>query len=86
MYAQVRFAVSRPSAALVIPGDALVLGRDGARVAVVEPDHRVHFRRIHIAHDNGSELEVDSGLMAGELVVLNPSDAIRENALVDVRK
>jgi RND family efflux transporter MFP subunit len=86
MYAQVKFAVSRPSAALVIPGDALVLGRDGVRVAVVEPDHRVHFRRIHIAHDNGSELEVDSGLVAGELVVLNPSDAIRENVLVDVRK
>jgi hypothetical protein len=33
----------------------------------------------------GSEIEVVSGLSAGEIVVANPSDAVRENALVEVR-
>ena len=85
MYAQVRFATARPAPAVLIPGDTLMTGRQGPRVAVVGPDHRVHFRQIGIGQDFGSELEVVSGLSAGEMVVANPSDAVRENATVEVR-
>jgi len=85
MYSQVKFAFSGNKSGLLVPGDALLLGREGPRVAVVTPDHTVHLRRIHIAHDYGADLEIDSGLAPGELVVLNPTDQIRENARVDVR-
>jgi multidrug efflux pump subunit AcrA (membrane-fusion protein) len=54
-------------------------------VAVVGTDHRVHFRQIRIGQDLGSELEVVSGLSPGEVVVANPGDSVRENALVEVR-
>jgi len=85
MYTQVRFSTGRAEAAVIIPGDALTTGRHGPRVAVVGADHRVHFREIRIGHDLGSELEVVSGLAPGEVVVANPSDFVRENALVEVR-
>lgn len=85
MYTQVKFVFSGNRPGLLVPGDALLLGREGPRVAVVTPDHTVHLRRIHIAHDYGADLEVDSGLAPGDLVVLNPTDQIRENARVDVR-
>jgi len=85
MYAQVRFSTGRAEPAVIIPGDALTTGRQGPRVAVVGADHRIHFRQIHIGQDLGSELEVVSGLSPGEVVVANPSDSVRENALVDVR-
>ena len=85
MYAQVRFSTGRAEAAVLVPGDVLILGRQGPRVAVVAPDHRIHLRPIRIGQDLGSEIEVVSGLAAGEVVVANPSDAVRENALVDVR-
>jgi RND family efflux transporter MFP subunit len=85
MYAQVRFSAGRAEAAVLVPGDTLILGRQGPRVAVVAPDHRIHLRQIRVGQDLGSEIEVVSGLSAGELVVANPSDAVRENALVDVR-
>ena len=85
MYAQVRFSTGRAEAAVLVPGDVLILGRQGPRVAVVAPDHRVHLRPIRIGQDLGSEIEVVSGLSAGDVVVANPSDAVRENALVDVR-
>jgi RND family efflux transporter MFP subunit len=85
MYAQVRFSTGRAEAAVIVPGDVLILGRQGPRVAVVAPDHRVHLRQIRIGQDLGSELEVVAGLSAGEMVVANPSDAARENALVEVR-
>ena len=85
MYAQVRFATARAAPAVLIPGDTLMTGRQGPRVAVVGPDHRIHLRQIHIGQDFGSELEVVSGLSVGEMVVANPSDAVRENATVEVR-
>ncbi len=85
MYSQVKFAFPGNKSGLLIPGDALLLGREGPRVAVVTPDHTVQMRRIHIAHDYGADLEIDSGLAPGDMVVLNPTDQIRENARVDVR-
>ena len=85
MYAEVRFSTGRAEAAVLVPGDVLILGKQGPRVAVVAPDHRIHLRPIRIGQDLGSEIEVVSGLSAGEVVVANPSDAVRENALVDLR-
>ncbi len=85
MYAQVRFAGSRPRPTLRVPGDTVMMDKNGARVAVVGPDHVVHFRSITIGQDLGSEIEVISGVAAGEMVVSNPSDAVQENAVVDVR-
>jgi RND family efflux transporter MFP subunit len=85
MYAQVKFVFPGDASSLLVPGDALLLGREGPRVAVVGPDRRVHFRQVHIAHDYGADLEVDSGVSAGELVVVNPNDQVRENARVESR-
>ena len=85
MYAQVKFSFPGSQSGLLVPGDALLLGREGPRVAVVAPDHTVHMHRIHIAHDFGADLEIDSGVAPGDLVVLNPTDQVRENAHVDVR-
>src|SRR5262249_4102767 len=80
MYAQVKFLSGRPVAALRLPGDALVLGRQGPRVAVLDSAHRVHFRSIRITRDYGAELEVSGDLSPGDLVVENPGDAVREGA------
>ncbi|MGO4885845.1 MAG: efflux RND transporter periplasmic adaptor subunit [Bryobacteraceae bacterium] len=85
MYAQVRFSTGRAEAAVRVPSDVLILGKQGPRVAVVAPDHRIHLRQIRIGQDLGSEIEVVSGLSAGEVVVANPSDAVSEGALVEVR-
>lgn len=85
MYAQIRFAGSRPRPTLRVPGDTVLTDKNGARVAVVTPDHTVHFHAVTIGQDLGSEIEILSGLAVGDLVISNPSDAVQENALVDVR-
>lgn len=85
MYAQVKFSFPGSKSALLVPGDALMLGREGPRVAVVGADHVIHMRQIHIAHDYGADLEVDSGVAPGESVVVNPSDQVRDNVQVDLR-
>jgi RND family efflux transporter MFP subunit len=86
MYTQVRFSTGRPASAVIIPGDALILGREGPRVAVVTPDRRVHYHSIQLGQDLGSELEVLGGLSPDDLVIANPSDSVRENALVEIRR
>jgi RND family efflux transporter MFP subunit len=86
MYATVRLASSRGAGVLRIPGDALVLGKTGARVAVVDAGSVVHFRGVTIGQDTGQEVEVTSGLSPGEMVISNPTDAVTEGAVVEVRK
>jgi RND family efflux transporter MFP subunit len=85
MYAQVKFVIQRSVPALLMPADALVLGKQGPRAAVVDGTRHVHFRSIALGQDFGSEIEVTAGLAAGDKLVTNPTDAIRENVVVDVR-
>ena len=86
MYAQVRFAAARSMPAVLIPGDALLVGTKGTRVASVDADNRVRFRNIKVGVDYGNEVEVLAGVAPGDLVVMNPTDAVREGVRVDVRK
>jgi len=85
MYAQVRLSANRAKPILRIPGDTVILGKQGARVATVGSDHLVHFKQITLGQDLGTEVEVTSGLRPGDLVISNPTDAIQENIAVETK-
>jgi RND family efflux transporter MFP subunit len=82
MYAQVDTSVPRKNPPLLIPGDTLVVRSDGPQVAVVGPDGTVHFTLIQLGRDYGDRLEVLSGLEAGQEIVVNASDVVREGGKV----
>jgi RND family efflux transporter MFP subunit len=82
MYAQVDLAVPRKEPPLAIPGDTLVVRDNATQVAVVAADGTVHFQRIQLGRDFGDRLEVLSGLEAGQLLAVNPSDSVREGTKV----
>jgi RND family efflux transporter MFP subunit len=82
MYAQVDLAVPRKDPPLQIPADTLVVRSDGPQVAVVGPDGAVHFTRIQLGRDFGDHLEVLQGLEEGQLLAVNPGDAIHEGVKV----
>ncbi len=84
-YAQVRFAGTNTKPLLRIPGDALVMGKAGPRVAVVGADGVVHFRSVTVGQDLGSEVEIASGLSVGDMVVSHPADLVTEGAVVEVQ-
>ena len=83
MYALVDLTSSRINPPLLVPGDALIVRADGTQVAVVRPDHTIHFQKIQVGRDYGDKLEILSGLEQGDLVVANPSDMVREGVKVD---
>ena len=45
---------------------------------------RVHFQNVVPGRDYGVELEIPAGLQVGQEVVVDPSDAVREGALVQI--
>ena len=55
---------------------------DGPQVAVIGEGDKVHFTRIQLGRDFGDRLEVLSGVEEGQLLVVNPSDAVREGTRV----
>ncbi len=83
MYAQVRLSDARTYAPLVVPGDSLQIGADGTKVALLRPDHTVHFQPIEVGRDYGDKLEVLGGLSEGDTIVPKPGDAVREGVKVE---
>ena len=83
MYAQVDLTSPRTNPPLLLPGDALIVRGEGTLVALVRPDHIVHFQKIQVGRDYGDKLEVVSGLLPGDSVVANPSDTVREGLAVE---
>ena len=79
MFSRVKMMLPNP------PSDAVVSRNEGQMVAVVGPDKRVHFRKVTISRDTGSNIEVTAGLSVGDQVVLNPTDEVREGAPVEIR-
>ncbi len=82
MYAQVHFSITRTQPAVLVPGDAIVTRASGPMVAVVGSDNVVHFRFVHLGRDFGTTVEILGGLEAGEKVVVNPTDDVREGVKV----
>lgn len=85
MFGTVTFKVGEKVRPMIVPGDAIVSRSDGPHVAVLDASNTVHFRKITPGRDFGSTMEVQDGVTAGELVVANPTDEIREGVKVEVR-
>jgi len=67
----------------MIPAAALATRTRGPRVAVLDDQHRVHYRDIELGRDYGAEVQVLSGLKEGEQVVVHPGDDLPEGTVVE---
>jgi multidrug efflux pump subunit AcrA (membrane-fusion protein) len=85
MYAQVHFRFERASPPLLMPATALIFRLGGAQAAVVGADSVLRFANLRIGRDYGTVMEVDSGLTAGQYVVAQPSDELRNGVHVHTR-
>ena len=83
-YAQVRFPTLRPEPVLAVPANTLLLRPEGPRVAVVGEGGRVSLKAVTLGRDHGSAVEVPVGLSTNLQLVLNPSDALPDGAVVRI--
>jgi len=82
MYVEVDLHLPRKDPPLLLPSDTLSVRPEGTMVAVLDSSNSVHFQRVVIGRDYGSQIEILSGLSAGQRVIANPNDSVQEGVKV----
>jgi len=82
MYAQVAFQLQRQDPPLLMPSTALLIRPEGTQAAFVGRDQIVHYRKVQVGRDFGTEIEILSGLEEHDWVMANPSTTIRDGQKV----
>ena len=77
-YAQVRFDLPQQAGVVRVPASALIFRRQGLQVATVGADNRAHLRAVSIARDFGGQVELGSGVRAGDRVIDTPPDSLED--------
>jgi membrane fusion protein, multidrug efflux system len=83
-YANVHAELSGETGSLRIPVSALIFDQSGLRVATVNADDRVLFKKVTIARDLGSEIEIGSGVDPNDRIVSAPPDGIADGDQVRI--
>ncbi|KTD28067.1 MULTISPECIES: efflux RND transporter periplasmic adaptor subunit [Legionella] len=81
-YTEMHFKMPLSQQLIRIPVNALLFRSDNLQVAVVDGNNTVKLRSITVSRDFGNEVEVNTGLKAGERIVLNPPDSLLDGQKV----
>lgn len=82
-YAFVHFKFPQEVRMLSVPANTILFRAEGLRVGLVR-DGKVHLQPITIGKDNGSTLEIATGVSRSDQLVLDPSDSISEGQPVHI--
>lgn len=83
-YAEVHFELPRDTSRLQVPASALIFDRKGLYVATLDGENRVVLKNVTIARDNGSTVEIATGLDAADRVIETPPDGVVAGSTVRV--
>jgi hypothetical protein len=61
-----------------------VFDDNGTRLATIGADDRVRFKTITILHDYGKNVEIASGIAAGDRVIDSPPDGLADGDHVQI--
>jgi RND family efflux transporter MFP subunit len=75
MYVTVAFSLP-PRGLVEVPAATLIFRSSGTEVADVDDGGKIHFEKVTIGRDNGSLVELTSGVKPGDRLVLNISSQI----------
>ena len=81
IYCTVELHIPRKTPSVLVSADAIIFNREGMQVAVVN-DGKAEFRKVNVKRDLGTRVEVDSGIKAGDQVILNPPVALVDGSKV----
>jgi RND family efflux transporter MFP subunit len=84
IYCTVELKIPRKTPSFVVPAEAIIFNRNGLQVAVVK-DGKAEIRKVRVTRDLGTKVEVDTGIEAGDQVILNPPVNLVQGSRVVVR-
>jgi RND family efflux transporter MFP subunit len=83
-YCMIELHIPRKTPSLLVSADAIIFDRNGMQVAVVN-NGKAELRKVKVKRDLGTRVEVDSGIKAGDQVILNPPVTLVDGSKVQVR-
>jgi RND family efflux transporter MFP subunit len=84
-FATVRFdQAALADNAVAIPPGALIMGRNGAQVAVLDAGNKVRLRKVSIARDLGNVIELGEGVTSADRIIDSPPDGLADGDVVKV--
>ncbi len=83
-FVNARLLVDTLHNAVIVPTSAVLNGSQGQYVYVVKPDNTVTVRVVKVGPVDGERTSIASGLAAGERVVTDGSDRLREGAKITI--
>jgi RND family efflux transporter MFP subunit len=83
IYCTVELHIPRETRSLLVPAEAIIFNLDELQVAVVE-NGVAHIRKVAVARDFGTTVEVRDGVKAGDQVILNPAVNLVEGSEVRI--
>jgi RND family efflux transporter MFP subunit len=84
VYCTVEFRIPRKTPSLSVPADAIIFNRNGMQVAVFS-NGKAELRKVSVKRDWGTRVEVNSGIKAGDQVILNPPINLADGSKVQPR-
>lgn len=84
IYGTVELQIPRKSPSFSVPAEAIIFNRNGTQVAVAH-NGRVDIRKVGVTRDLGTRVEVNTGVEAGDQVILNPPVNLVDGSPVRVR-
>lgn len=84
-FVNVRLHVSTLDAAVAIPVAGAQYGSVGSFVYVVQDDGTVQMRKVELGRTDGVNTQVLAGLQAGDKVVVEGTDRLRDGARIQIR-
>lgn len=85
MYAQATLEAAQAHQVYEIPATALWNDANGLRVAVLDAEDKLHFRKIELERDAGATLQIASGFKGDERIVKLANASLVEGVHVKVR-
>jgi len=84
-FVNVRLLINVLGGAVVIPGATIQRGAQGTFVYIVNDNQTAELRMVTIKNTEGNDVAIQSGLQAGENVILEGMDKVQDGARVDVQ-
>jgi RND family efflux transporter MFP subunit len=84
IYCAVELHIPRKSPSVSVPADAMIFDRNGMQVALFS-NGKAEFRKVIVKRDFGTWVEVDTGIKAGDQVILNPPVNLVDGGKVQAR-
>ena len=84
-YTDVRFKLKATTQGVRVSANALLFRAEGLRVATAGSDGKVALHEVTLGRDFGTAVEILTGVVPGDAVILNPPASIQSGAQVHVR-